>query len=72
MAAQQSNQASARASLAVGTALLSIPLLLGWLSDRLGIQNAYGIVIVLAVLALMLVINNHLILKRTMVETVVR
>jgi predicted MFS family arabinose efflux permease len=67
MAAQQSNQASARASLAVGTALLAIPLFLGWLSDRLGIQNAYGIVIVLAVLALAIVINNRLLLKRTVI-----
>ena len=65
LAAQQSNQASARASLAVGTALLAIPLFLGWLADRLGIQNAYSIVIVLAVLALAIVINNRLLLKRT-------
>lgn len=64
LAAQQSNQASARASLAVGIALLAIPLFLGWLSDRLGIQNAYGIVIVLAVLALAIVINNRFLLKR--------
>ena len=55
-AADQSNAASARASLAVGTALLGVPLLLGWLSDQIGIQTAYGIVIVLALLALAVVL----------------
>ena len=65
VAADQSNAASARASLAVGTALLGIPLLLGWLSDRIGIQTAYGIVIVLAVLAFVAVINNRLLLKKS-------
>ena len=64
MAADQSNQASARASLAVGTALLGVPLFLGWLSDQIGIQTAYGIVIVLALLALAIVINNGLLLKK--------
>jgi fucose permease len=65
VAADQSNQASARASLAVGTALLGVPLLLGWLSDQIGIQIAYGIVIVLAVLAFVVVINNRLLLKKS-------
>lgn len=64
MAAEQSNQASARASLAVGTALLGVPLFLGWLSDRIGIQIAYGIVIIFAVLALAVAINNSLLLKK--------
>jgi fucose permease len=59
MAAEQSNQASARASLAVGTALLGVPLLLGWLSDQIGIQIAYGIVVLLAILAFTVVINNR-------------
>ncbi len=63
MAAEQSNLASARASLAVGIALLSAPLFLGWLSDQFGIQNAYGIVIVLVVTALAIVLNNRLLLK---------
>jgi len=61
-----SNQASARASLAVGIALLCAPLFLGWLSDQFGIQNAYGIVIVFAVLAMVIVINNRLLLHRKM------
>jgi fucose permease len=65
MAADQSNQASARASLAVGTALLSVPLFLGWLSDWIGLQIAYGIVIVLVMLAFVIVINNSLILKKS-------
>lgn len=59
VAADQSNAASARASLAVGTALLSVPLLLGWLSDRIGIQIAYGIVILCTALALALVLFSH-------------
>ena len=64
MAVDQSNQASARASLAVGAALLGVPLFLGWLSDRIGIQVAYGIVIVLAVLAYSMVSNRGLLLKK--------
>jgi len=65
VSAGQSNQASARASLAVGIALLSAPLLLGWLADRLGIEYTYGIVLLFAGLALAIVINNQLLLKRT-------
>ncbi len=42
-------QASARATLASGTAILALPLLLGRLADSLGIQQAYGIVAVLLV-----------------------
>jgi fucose permease len=64
VAAGQSNRASARASLAVGTALLSAPLFLGWLSDRIGIQNAYGIVLVFAAAALVIVVNAHLLVRR--------
>lgn len=64
MAADQSNQASARASLAVGAALLGVPLLLGWLSDQIGIQIAFGIVVLLTMLALGMVINNRLLLKK--------
>jgi hypothetical protein len=64
MAAEQSNQASARASLAVGLALLGVPLLLGWLSDHIGIQIAYGIVLLLVVLAFVMVIHSRLLKKR--------
>jgi fucose permease len=51
LAADQANQASARVSLGVGTALLTAPLFLGWLADRLGLQNAYGMVIALVIAA---------------------
>ena len=60
LAAEQTNQASARASLAVGIALLTAPLLLGWLADRIGIQNAYGMVIILVIAAAAVVISNGL------------
>jgi fucose permease len=59
VAADQSNSASARASLAVGTALLGIPLLLGWLSDRIGIQTAYGIVLVLGIVAFVVILFSR-------------
>ena len=59
VAADQSNSASARASLAVGTALLGIPLLLGWLSDRIGIQTAYGIVLVLGIVAFAVILFSR-------------
>ena len=65
IAAEQSNAASARASLAVGTALLGVPLLMGWLSDRIGIQIAYGIVIVFALLALAIFFNNRILIKKS-------
>lgn len=59
LAADQSNQASARVSLGVGTALLTAPLLLGWLADQLSLQHAYGMVIVLMLAACAIVINNR-------------
>jgi fucose permease len=40
-------QASARTTLASGTAILALPLVLGWLADAVGIHSAYGVVIVL-------------------------
>ena len=40
-------QAGARATLASGTAILALPLTLGRLADIVGIQSAYGLVIVL-------------------------
>ena len=61
LAVGQSNQASARASLGVGTALLTAPLLLGWLADHLGPQKAYSLVILLTLLAItMIAMNNRL------------
>jgi len=55
----RSNQASARVSMGVGTALLTAPLLLGWLADRLSLQLAYGMVIVLIIAAFAIVMNNR-------------
>ena len=40
-------QASARATLASGTAILLLPLVLGRLADAVGIHQAYGIVALL-------------------------
>lgn len=42
-------QASARATLASGVAILTLPLVLGRLADAVGIQSAYGIVALLLV-----------------------
>jgi predicted MFS family arabinose efflux permease len=48
---EQADTASARISLAGGLAILIAPLILGWVADQLNIQNAYGIVALLAVIA---------------------
>jgi fucose permease len=42
-------QAGARATLASGTAILALPLLLGRLADAIGIRPAYGIVLLLLI-----------------------
>jgi len=47
----QADVASPRLSLGGGTAILLAPLVLGWTADQLNIQNAYGIVALLAVIA---------------------
>lgn len=57
-APQQSNTASARVSLGVGTAVLLAPLTLGWTADRVGLQNAYGIEALLLVIATMVILFN--------------
>ena len=59
LAQDQSNLASARISMGVGTALLTAPLLLGWLADRLSLQLAYGMVVVLMVAAVAIVVNTR-------------
>ena len=64
LAPEMSNQASARASLGVGMALLSAPFLLGWLADSLGFQQAFGIVTVFILAAAGFVIFNHLVYER--------
>jgi len=45
----QTVQASARATLASGTAILTLPLVLGRLADARGIRQAYGVVAVLLI-----------------------
>ncbi|NJN94715.1 MAG: MFS transporter [Anaerolineales bacterium] len=47
----QADVASPRLSLGGGTAILLAPLVLGWTADQLNIQNAYGIVALLAIIA---------------------
>jgi fucose permease len=42
-------QAGARATLASGTAILALPLVLGRLADAVGIQSAYGVVFILLI-----------------------
>ncbi|HLE29752.1 MAG TPA: MFS transporter [Anaerolineales bacterium] len=65
LAPEQANTASAKISLGVGTALLTAPLLLGWLADRLSLQNAYGLVAVLLVIAIGVTsLNNRVFVRR--------
>ena len=54
-------QASARATLASGTAILALPLVLGRLADAVGIQQAYGVVAVLliSVFLIVFVMGRH-------------
>jgi fucose permease len=42
-------QAGARATLASGTAILALPLVLGHLADVFGIRSAYGVVVLLLI-----------------------
>ena len=48
-------QASARATLASGTAILALPLVLGRLADSVGIQPAYGVVAILLISVFLIV-----------------
>ena len=64
LAADQYNKASALVSQGVGTALLTAPLLLGWLADLVNLHSAYGIVIVLIVVACTIVLNNRWLSER--------
>jgi fucose permease len=48
-------QASARATLASGTAILALPLVLGRLADLVGIQQAYGVVAMLLISVFLIV-----------------
>ena len=53
-AKNNSDQASARATLASGTAILVLPLVLGRLADAFGIRLAYGVVALLLVLVFLI------------------
>jgi hypothetical protein len=59
------DQATARASLASGTAIIALPLLLGRMADRVGITPAFGLVGVLTVLAAALLLAVTALLSRT-------
>ena len=54
-AGERAVQASARATLASGTAILALPLALGRLADVIGLRPAYGIVALLLALILVVV-----------------
>jgi fucose permease len=59
-APEQAGTATSRMSLATGTAILVVPLVLGMVADRTNIYTGYGIVAVLLVLGLcMVVIANN-------------
>ena len=51
----QTIQASARATLASGTAILTLPLVLGRLADAVGIRAAYGVVALLLISVILIV-----------------
>jgi len=64
-AAGQTNTATARISLAAGLAILTAPLLLGGVADRVGIQGAYGLVLgLLAAAVAMVVWANQIAARR--------
>lgn len=52
VAADQIDKASARISLGTGSAILLAPLFLGWLADQMRIENAFAIVAILIIVAL--------------------
>ncbi len=55
-APDKSIQASARATLASGTAILALPLVLGRLADLVGIRPAYGVVVILLIGVLLIIL----------------
>ncbi len=58
-APDNSIQASARATLASGTAILVLPLALGRLADLVGIRPAYGVVAILLIGVLLIILNTR-------------
>ncbi|MFT3891511.1 MAG: MFS transporter [Anaerolineales bacterium] len=69
-AGEKTNQASARVTLAVGIALLSMPLTLGKLADAFGLQKAFIMIILLMFTAFVLTIINNRSAFRKKVVTV--
>jgi hypothetical protein len=51
-------QASVRATLASGTAILALPLVLGQLADLVGIRPAYSVVAILLVAVLLIILGT--------------
>ena len=58
-AGEKTNQASARVTLAVGIALLSMPLTLGKLADAFGLQKAFAMIVTLMATAFILTIIKN-------------
>ena len=52
-------QASTRATLASGTAILALPLILGRLADMVGIWQAYGVVALLLISVFMIILGTR-------------
>jgi fucose permease len=63
-APQHANIASARVSMASGLAILIAPQVLGSVGDQVGIENAYGIVALLALVALLVTITANRLARR--------
>lgn len=54
VAPAQADQANARVVLGIGLSVSSTPLILGWVADQINLQNAYGVVAVILVVAALL------------------
>lgn len=66
VAADQIDKASARISLGTGSAILLAPLSLGWLADQIRIENAFTIVALLIIVAIIVTtLTNRFVSKRT-------
>lgn len=69
VAGENSVQASARATLASGTAILALPLILGRLADAVGIRHAYSVVVFLLLgVFLITQLANHLANRRNRID----
>ena len=62
VAGNNTTQASARAALASGIAILALPLVLGRLADMTSIREAYGVVVILLVGVFLIVVATRKIL----------